>query len=128
MTNGFKNMGLRRVDVRPSMRRVFAGERLRRRHLRQRSLANRQHSVPQSRLVEAAHGSEIIEAPGGSASNVAKGLALLSGASASGVRFVGMVGPDETGRRYAARLQSAGVEAHLVRPVTLLLSGALSGS
>lgn len=60
--------------------------------------------------------------PGGSAANVLKGLAAVSGGAVS-TQFMGMVGADEAGATYTRQMREHGVE-----PV-LLVSGAggLSG-
>lgn len=61
---------------------------------------------------------------GGSAANVMKCLAGLSGCGEGGsdggvrcVRFVGMVGHDAAGEEYCQRLTESGVEPHLLRPL-----------
>lgn len=58
------------------------------------------------------------QVPGGSAANVAKGLALLAAARPEPrrhrVRFVGMIGQDALGSQYAAGVRAAGVDPCLV--------------
>lgn len=79
-------------------------------------------------LLEAAEaaGAAVVETPGGSAANVARGVAALVRASAAGagagedaptpsVAFVGKVGNDARGEAYAAALSAAGVRPLLAR-------------
>lgn len=72
------------------------------------------------RLITAASSTAptVTRVPGGSASNVAKGLALMAstavGSNRHAIRFVGMIGQDQLGQEYAARLESAGVQPSLV--------------
>ncbi|EFJ42029.1 hypothetical protein VOLCADRAFT_119562 [Volvox carteri f. nagariensis] len=66
-------------------------------------------------LADASTQSELVRIPGGSAANVVKGIANISGASgAVQCRFVGMVGRDETGAEYRRKLTAQGVEPLLL--------------
>lgn len=57
----------------------------------------------------------LLQVPGGSAANVAKGLALFARKlGGHNVRFVGMIGQDALGAQYKEGLRTAGVDPCLV--------------